>query len=76
LVQFAECVRGKQNKTTGQPGPRVRDGVADTQILSSKVEVPDVADVAIQRGEFVAVQVLGVLQVRIDRRDDGNFLRM
>ena len=61
LVELAKSVRREQDKSPRQPGRRIRYGVANDPDVVVKVKVLDVADVAIQGGEFVAVQIVGVL---------------
>jgi hypothetical protein len=73
-VQFAKGMGGKQYPAPSQPRSGVSDQVPNHPYFVVKVEVPHMADVAVQCGELGAVEFLRALQVRVASRDAAGFL--
>jgi hypothetical protein len=62
LLDVANRMRREDHLTPWQPGTRIRDQIANRPVLILKIEVFDVADVAISRTELVSVQLSNTSQ--------------
>ena len=61
LVPLPKSVGREQNQTAGQPRSRIHDLETNRPALLVKIEILHMAYVAIQRGEFVAVEFFDIL---------------